>query len=48
MGCWNMTFIYTRHVLNEGLSEDMICSFCKALKVRQDLNLTWLETGGMA
>lgn len=48
MGCRDMKFIYTRHLLNEGLNEDVIWSFCKALKVRQDLNLTRLETGAMA
>lgn len=43
-----MNFIYTRHVLDEGLNGEVICSFCKALKVKQDLNLTWLETGAVA
>lgn len=46
MGCWDTNFIYTRHVLNEGLNEDVICSFCKALESQARLELDMAGNGG--
>lgn len=39
-------FIYIRHVLNEGLNEDVICSFCKALESQGRLELDIAGNGG--